>query len=216
VAISNLHAQAILDTNGSMDYMRINGLGVKASKGDYNFDGLLSFPTYVVNPTADVEGHHIPSAFSFDGTITDQSNNSSLNGNVIVALKNATTINLSGNGEPMLAVTIAGNLRMPSRPVLNVTLGFENMAANSDEYSLSYSYESVVINGTAELDREGENGLIDFTSTNGLHVHIILANGEIDTAQSNVTKDGHVIGHFEERSGIMVIKYADGSFESLP
>jgi hypothetical protein len=216
VAISNLHAQVILDANGSMDYMKINGLGVQASKGDYNFDGLLSFPTYVVNPTADVKGHYIPSAFSFDGTITDQSNNSSLNGNVSVVLKNATTTNLSGNSESMFAVTMAGHLRMPNRPVLNVTLGFENMAANSDEYSLSYSYDSAVVNGIAELDSEGENGLIDFTSTNGLHVHIILVNGEIDTAQSNVTKDGHIIGHFEERNGITVIKYADGSFESLP
>ena len=215
IRISNLEAQAFLEENGDLSYLKLNTLGLQAVKGDYNFNGLLQLSSYVRNHTVDIEGHYIPSALSFDGTIADQSNESSLNGNISMVLKNAADINFSSEEEPLFSINTTGRLKMPDHPVLNVMLGVENVDANRNDYNLSYSYDSVVVNGTAKLDSDEENGTVDFTSTNGLHIHIVLVNGEIDTARSSVTKDGNAIGHFEKRNDLTIIKYIDGTFESL-
>ncbi len=214
IAITQLSGR-LHTTEGEMDYQEPERLHLVASKGDFGFDGDLMLSNYVTNATADVEGHHIPGRMQFAGTLIDRNNGSSLLGTVDLQLRNAAAIDFSAsNSHPDFSVSVGGRLVLPTSSHLDLSIG---VSKSGDEHNatLNYTHGATVVNGTARLQENGKEGTIDFTSGNGLNIHIVLANDDIDTQNSSIKKDGEVIGRFEQRNGVTVIKYLDETFESL-
>ena len=61
------------------------------------------------------------------------------------------------------------------------------------------------------------NGDVTVTTHTGIRADMKIENGDLVTdGTGTVTKDAKVLGALEEREGVPVIKYIDGSFESLP
>ena len=62
-----------------------------------------------------------------------------------------------------------------------------------------------------------ENGDIVIEAATTIRAEIAIVDKEIDYENSSVTKGGLVLGTVEESvAGVPVIKYIDGTFESLP
>ena len=214
IALQDVVANAQFAANGEHDYTELASLKLHEVRGPYTFDGTLSLPHYVVNPTASIEGHHIPDTLSFNGTVSDNNTSSSLEGSLQIHWSNAANMNLSSDDKPKGKIQMSGTLHMSQRPDIALMLGVDNSGTGID-YNLTYANDNISVEGMAQLDQNGENGTIDFGSGEGVHIHMKLLNGDIDTTESNVTKDGTLIGRFVERENGTFIKYVDNTFESL-
>jgi len=153
----------------------------------------------------------LPSDITFIGAISRTG--ASMEGTLNAKWLNVATMDLESSDEPLVKVAFNGKLQMPSRPEMLTTLIFENDASHNT-IGASYTYGSTVINMSALFDSEMDNGDVEITTHTGLKADIKVQGNT--TISGTVTKDGSLVGTFEERSDVPVIKYVDGSFESLP
>ncbi len=161
----------------------------------------------------------VPKKVKFVGSIKNTTTSGEINGELNVAWKNAVTMDLTKGSEDVAEIdaTLKGKIKMPNRPEMILNLGFKSLET-SNQYNLSYQYDTTVMNGTATFsDKDDKNGTIEFTGTSGIKLLVKMENGEtLYGADSPVTRNGRKIGELQEREAVPVIKYVDGSFESLP
>jgi hypothetical protein len=157
----------------------------------------------------------LPNDITFAGAISRTG--ASMEGTLNAKWLNADTMDLdSEDATPLVNITFNGKLQMPERPEMLATLTFENTATHNT-IGASYTYGSTVINMSALFDTDMENGDIEVTTHTGLRADLKITNGALVTdGTGTVTKDGALVGTLEERANVPVIKYIDGSFESLP
>ena len=180
------------------------------------------FERYSINTYSNTEGELynsgvLPKKVKFVGVIKNTTTNGEVDAELNVELKNAEDMNLSDGAdyEAKLKVTLKGKIKMPERPEMIINLGYENNS-DSNDYSLSYQYNTTVLNARGTLV-DDENGTIEFTGTSGIKLLVKMENGDpLYGAQSPVSRNGRKIGELQDRDGAPVIKYSDGSFESLP
>ena len=217
MGISNFSISTGYDYNETedkttMNFVKLNSLTLNGTVSEYSMSGTVTVPTYVVN------SEMIPKVVTFTGNITNTTTAASLTGTLSVDWLNAETMDLTeeSNDEPSVDVSFNGRLQMPTHPVMVLNLGYTNPSQDNN-LTFSYSYDATVINGTANFDEEMQNGTIVLTNHIGLEATIKQENGEIVYgAQSSVKKGGKVIGKLQQREDVPVIKYIDGTFESLP
>lgn len=200
---------------------RLNLLSITGITRGYSLDGNITTSDYVTNTTLENNNHIIPSKLLFTGGIKNTITNGDIKGSIAVELKNATDINLSKHSEdkPLFKVDISGAIGMPSRPVMNSEIHYDINNTSTTAYNnlqLSYSYDSTAINGVATFDKEGDNGVVALANQDGISVDFNVANGDVVYSTSSVKRNSKVIGELQERNGVPVVKYVDGSFESLP
>ena len=152
----------------------------------------------------------LPSDLSFEGAISRTG--ALLKGTINAKWLNANHIDMEADdATPLVDVKFDGTLEMPERPKMLTTLQFINSGGN--ELFASYSYDTTVINLSALLNAEMQPVEASITTHNGLDLEIVV--NDDDSVDGNLTKDGKLVGTVEERNGAPVIKYIDGTFESL-
>jgi len=233
MGISNFSISTGYDYNDTTDkttlnFVKFNSLTLNGTVSGYSMSGTVAVPTYVENNSLENENFFddeeesfnnskmIPKVVTFTGNITNTDTTASLTGTLSVDWLNAATMNLTdaSNDEPSVDVSFNGTLQMPARPEMVVNLGYTN---SNNHFTFSYSYDATVINGIADFDEEMQNGTIVLTNHLGLEATIKQLNGEtVYGPQSSVKKGGKVIGELQRREDVPVIKYIDGTFESLP
>ena len=158
----------------------------------------------------------LPSNVTFAGSIVD--GDASLEGTLNAKWLNVKTIDLdSDDNEALVDVSLNGKLKMPEQPEKLTTLTFKNEGTDTNitanHLTASYTYDSTVINATADFDGDMHNGTVVITNQIGTKVELKAV---MDAPmEGNVTKDGALIGTIEERGGVTVVKYIDGTFESI-
>ncbi len=160
----------------------------------------------------------LPKKVTFTGSIKNTQTNGEINATLNVDWLNAATMDLSeGSDEtPLVDVSLAGTIKMPSRPLMLLNIGYTN-PNDRNNITFGYAYDATTLNGTGAFDKEMENGLITLTTHNGIQSLIKISDGEVVYgAQSPVTRNGRAVGELQEREGVPVISYTDGTFESLP
>jgi len=172
---------------------------------------------------------NIPKKVAFEGSLKNTKTDGELSGTVNIELLNAQTLDLttdiSETNEPALKVDLSGKLLMPQRPETLLNLSYEtkvNDDAHRHSVTGSYSYDTTLITVAGSVDKTGKNANLAFTNGSGITADFILANdafvnGNVaNTTGSLVKKDGKVVATIEERNDdVIVIKYLDGSFESI-
>ena len=155
----------------------------------------------------------LPSDVTFAGAVSREG--ASINGTINAKWMNAATFNPDSDEVymPQVKVSVGGRLQMPERPEMAIALSFENNATNN-MFKASYSYDATLINMSAVSDTEMNNVDVEITTPIGLRADITVEKDAPVTG--TLTKDGGLVGTFEEREGVPVIKYIDGTFESLP
>ncbi len=180
--------------------------------------------------TEDMIGNsgHVPAKLAFIGSITNTQTNGELNGTVNVELLNAASLDLTADfndtNAPELKVDVNGRLAMPQRPETLLNLSYETKAnddAHRHSLTGSYSYSTTLITLTGSMDKAEDNAQLTFTDGSGVTADFILANKALLNGNANaatgslVKKDGKVVATIEERNDAIIIKYLDGSFESI-
>ncbi|MFT7879694.1 MAG: hypothetical protein ABXS91_04785 [Sulfurimonas sp.] len=155
----------------------------------------------------------LPSDVTFTGAISREG--AAIDGTIHAEWINAETFNPDVDEVymPLVKVSVGGTLQMPERPEMAIALSFENNATNN-MLTASYSYDATLINMSAVSDTEMNNVDVEITTPMGLRADITVEKDAPVTG--TLTKDGGLVGTFEEREGMPIIKYIDGTFESLP
>jgi len=227
LAISDLRVSAFyenkLDEEGA--YYQFHSIGFNGRCYNYEAMGLFKITDYVQNETL-LNGENenwLPSAYSFEGSIKNTAQHSEISGLISAVLKNASTV--TKEGEKEYDVKVNGLMDVPERPKINVALTYNNAVDTEETYhhfTVDYNYGTMSINVQGVMDKEEENGNVTITSGDGVKFYIVIVGGDVvegdpDTGTGSiVTYNGKLIGTLEYRSSIVVVKYIDGSFESLP
>ncbi len=159
----------------------------------------------------------LPKKVLFEGTIVNTKTKSQLSGKLSVDWLNAATFDFNAeNPFPHVDVTYAGMLKRAGYKDMTLMLGYKN-ETERNLFSFSYAYDATSINGTGDFDKEMKNGLVRLNSHNGIEAKIAVKDGDVVYgSKSSVTKDNRKIGELQDRKDVPVIKYEDGTFESLP
>jgi hypothetical protein len=158
----------------------------------------------------------VPSHIVLEGNITNTTSHAQLDGLLDVVWKNAATM-LKGD-DPQIVAGFRGMIKRPDYKDMIMMIGYDNFSkAPKHQYTFSYAYDTTRLNATGLFDRDMENGSIVLTSHNGLKAIVKVVAGDIVYgAESSISRDGRKIGQLELRNKVPVIKYTDGTFESLP
>ena len=174
---------------------------------------------------------YLPSEVTFKGMVNDNQSNT-LETTLNVEWKNAADMNISDdNATPSIAATLDGTLTMPSSPVMNVVINYNNVPKQHINATYAYGTTAITIDAITDAtfnstfdddidtasDKVLKNGTIKVSSASGITANVKIANGTIDDTNSTLEDiNGTIIGRFEKRSNVPVVKYIDGTFESIP
>ncbi len=159
----------------------------------------------------------LPKKLSFTGSIKNTKTSGEISGEVKVDWLNAKSINMiKGSKEkPEVEASINGKIKMPSRPEMTLTLGYKNPSQHNN-FTFSYAYDATTISGIGAFDKDMQDGKVTLTTHEGVKFIIKVEKGDITYGDdSPVTRNGRRVGTLEERESVPVIKYTDGTFESL-
>ncbi len=212
-----------------MKFVALDSVTIQGSTVSYDLQGVLKLTDYVTNDSIKDKGFGsdfdtiynggvLPKKLNFVGRVVNKTTEAEINATIDVNWLNAQSMNLldDSSDTPSIEASIIGTLKMPQRPLMLLSLGYKNPDQEHD-LTFSYSYDKTVINGIGSLDEAGENGKVVLSSPNGIKATIFYTDGEVVYgSESSVERNGVVIGYLEERESLPVIKYTDGSFESLP
>ena len=222
LSISTFYQNEIDDSDA---YFKFNSITLNGQCSNYIAMGTLRTTDYVQNTVllAGENENWLPSKLSFEGSLTNTATRGKISGLVNVELKNATTITQDADSE--VDVNVDGTLAVPERPEMDLALTYNNSVTTEATYhhfTANYSYDAFTINTIGVMDKEGDNGEITITASNGIAFKIIVSGGDLvegnaDSKEGSiVTYNGALIGTLEYREEVVVVKYLDGSFESLP
>jgi hypothetical protein len=153
----------------------------------------------------------LPNKATFTGSIVSASD--SLTGVLSLEWLNATTIDLDDeNQEAEVKATLNGKLQMKDRPELSINLKLDTKA---NDLSADYSYDTTVVNLTAKETIEDGKTVRTYHVTNEIGNVLDIVEQEDGTVSGSLTKDGKELGSVENREDAPIIKYIDGSFETL-
>ena len=178
---------------------------------------------------------YIPKVLRFEGKVKNNKTSGELSGKVNVDLTgiagldvediiNKDKINMNALENASFKVSINGELIMPKRPKTLVNMGYEMKASNSKRHNIvaSYAHDSTLLSLDASVDDKIENGHLVFTNGSGIKVSFLLHDGVLIDGNSHnasgsiMTKNGKVVATIEKRKGnVFIIKYLDGSFETI-
>ena len=160
----------------------------------------------------------IPNDITFLGTLKDK--DSFLSGKLTMklldnALEGLDIDNIENPQTVALQINFEGKLQMPEKPEMLLTLEIKN-SNKSTTLNASYTSGDIALTLSSSMNIETQSVTLKVTTSKGLVADIKVVEGELDTQNSSLTQKGKTIGTFEYRSDVPVIKYTDGSFESLP
>ncbi len=222
--ISDLSVRTIYtyDTeNNTIDLtdVKLNTVTLTGICSDYTITGKLTLSNYI----SIEDSNSIPTRLIFNGSLSNINTNIKIEGKIEITLS---FIPILFNGiQPIINVTVDAVLTMPESPKIDLRLTYTNNELNEEtyhNYTIDYKYDDTYISIEGSLDKIGENGHITISDNNGIEVLIIIENGDIvegdDESETGsiITHNGVLIGTIEYRDALLVIVYADGSFESLP
>jgi len=152
----------------------------------------------------------LPNKANFTGSIT--STTDSLNGVLSLEWLDAKTNNPDDEKDPEVKATLNGKLQMKDRPELTINLNLDTQAR---EFSADYTYDKTVINLTATETIKDDKSTVTYHTTNQLGDVLDIVEKDDAAISGSLTKDGKELGSVEEREDAPIIKYIDGSFETL-
>jgi hypothetical protein len=212
--------------NGAYD--KLEELVFNGLVGDYNFDGRIDVATYMQNHKVIENGGYLPKEIAYNGYILNTVNNTKIDAKIISEWKDllvndqATIDNHAYN--PLLKVSINGNIKVVNQPESIINAYYENFTDQHRDISISFQNGDTILNSSGSFTTpKGDNGTFRISNHIGIYAQFILVDNRvvegkydgISASGSLVKKDGVIIGMIEYRNGILIVNYTDGSFESI-
>ena len=182
-----------------------------------DIDGTLTMPSYVQNSTiSDKEENnngYLPSKLMFNGAIKDTKTENEFIGILNANWRDAKDFDLSkDNSKPDVTISFDGILKRKNSPQIKLSLGAD---IKKNEFTLSYENGKHKIDTVSNINEQGD-GTIKITTPDGFEAIVKFVDGEIDYEHSSDIKvNGRKVGELVDRNGVPVIRYTDGTIESI-
>lgn len=219
LGISDLNVTKINDDNGA-HHLELNTISLNGQCKNYKTEGVFNLQNYVEN---DNQLGWFPKNINFSGSLKNNATQGEISASVDVSLENIKTI--TEYDDKAVNISVNGTLQMPERPKLTIALSYKNSIDELDKYhnyGAKYSYDDTHINIDSIMDKENKNGEITINSKVGITFKVIILDGKLvegdgdNETGSIVTYNGELIGTLEYRNKVVIVKYSDGTFESIP
>ncbi len=222
LAVKDLNVSAYYTNNINEEgsYYKYNSITLDGKCGNYETTGTLKALNYINNTN---QSKWLPEEVTFDGSLKNSATSGEISGLVDIVFKNAKTVTRDEDME--VSINVNGTLAVPERPKMDIALNYSNSVDKPDtynNYTADYSYDKTAINIQSIMDKNNKNGNITIKSNNGITFKIIILDGDLVEGDAKrkdgsiVTYKGELIGTLEYRNKVIVVKYLDGSFESIP
>lgn len=205
-----------------LNFIKVKGTGVHLKIPGYTYDGNMTIPetSYVQNSTLKDNNGYLPSRLLWSGILRDTSTNASLNGTIQLDWidANSSDVSVVRPETASLKLILNGLLKRPHYQDTNMVMHIEQAAGGTQRHIVaSYKNNNLDMSLEGTFDASMHNGNVIISSSNGVTVYIAVANGEIvyNSQASYVEKDGERIGTIEKQNNVPVVRYIDGTFESL-
>jgi hypothetical protein len=191
----------------------------------YLVDARIDIAKYSKNGRVVENGGYLPNQIAFNGSIYNTQNATDLEAQIVAEWKDLLSVDQATIDkyayEALVDLSINGTIKVAQQAKKIVNMRFENYSNGSRDIDISYTGDGMVANVSSNFTSlKGDNGTITVSNHLGIRGDFILQNGLIVEGDvyengSIITKDGSLIGVVEYREGILIVKYTDGSFESL-
>jgi len=207
------------------EYAKLEEVVFNGTIKHYQVDARIDIPSYAINSNIIENGGYMPEQIVFNGYILNTQNQTKMNAQIVANWKDVklvTQATLDDEGyDPLLKLNINGTIKVANQAENIVNFEFENFTDGSQKAKIYYTGDGMVANATLSFtSQEQDNGTVIVTNNLGIKGSFTLHNGlvvvgDINGNGSIVTKDGTLIGVVDYREGVLIVKYTDGSFESL-
>ena len=99
---------------------------------------------------------------------------------------------------------------------MKVNLNYSNVGVKQN-IAVTYVNGDTSITAQTYIPSKDSNITVNLSSSAGIQAKIVAdSHGHVDYSASTLTnKSGKTVGSFVDRAGVTVVKYPDGTFESL-
>jgi len=223
IKIPKMVTQSSTLANGSYD--KLEELVFNGVVGDYSFDGRIDVANYLHNDKVLENSGYLPQQIAYSGYIVNNLNGTKIDATIIsdwkdLLVNDQITID-KHSYNPLLKVTINGNIKVAEQEESIINAKYENFDDGHRDISISFNSGDTIVNSSGSFTTpRGDNGTFRISNHIGIYAQFILKDnriveGTINGDGSIVKKDGDIIGMVEYRGDILIVNYTDGSFESI-
>ncbi len=183
---------------------------------DYKLKGMFRFSNFQKNDSFEKNGGYLPEISKFSGTFETIKTGSFFKGDLEIRLKNIEDVDFEIKERPFVETKLAGELLIPDHEKILVTLYSDELQRDKFYNELSYTFGTKTIFISGNMERE--NKVLDWDllirNQNSVVMHVI--GDEVGKFEGDVKRNGKVVGTFETLNSLPIVRYKDGTFESVP
>ncbi len=186
----------------------------EADLKDYKIKGIFTFSDFKKS-SLDKNGGYLPEISKFEGTLNALETNSSFKGDLEIRLKDIENVS-SKEKRPLSEIKLAGELFIPDHEKILVTLYSDELQKDKfyNEVSYTFGNKTIFLSGDTERKDKVLNWDLAIRNQNGVVMHVI--GNERGDFEGDVKRNGKLVGTFETLNSIPIVRYKDGTFESIP
>ncbi len=181
----------------------------------YEINGMFKFSDYQKNRFYKKNGSIAPSSIKFSGTIKGKTTQSEFKGDLMMKIKNFVKSDLTKKNPLLYEYKIAGELNLPQHDPILLTGYFDEIEKNRYYNEISYTFGAKTIFTSGELLKD-EYFKWDLTIRNQEAITMHVVGNEKGEFKGDVEVDNEKVGKFEKLNGIPIVRFKDGTFESIP
>ncbi len=210
--------ESVNDSVVDMESADAEFIVVDISIKDYSLKGMFRFSDFKQNSTFTKNGGRLPTVVSFSGSTDTAETNSSFKGDIQIKSKNFENVDFSTDERDLYEIRLSGELQIPNRDKILVTVYSDQLQRYKfyNEVSYTHGTKTTFAAGDIIKDKESESYKWDITIRNQQNIAMHAIGDESGEFSGDVKKENSVIGTLEKLNDIPIVRFNDGTFESIP
>jgi len=183
---------------------------------DYRLKGMFNFFNFRRSLQEKKNGGYFPEITKFSGELKAFKTGSSFKGDLQLRLKNIKEMDLENSKRSLFETKLSGELYLKDRDKILITLYSDELERDKFYNEISYTFQNKTIFISGDMERENKILNWDLTIRNQNGVSMKVIGNEAGRFEGEVERNGKSIGTFETLNDLPIVRYKDGTFESIP
>ena len=154
----------------------------------------------------------------FSGSSKTQETNSSFSGDIQIKAKNFEDVDFSTEQKTLYEIRFSGELQIPNRDKILATIYSDQIQRYKYYNEVSYTHGSKTTFAAGDItkDKQSESYSWDITIRNQQNIAMHAIGDEGGAFSGDVRRENNVIGTLEKLNDLPIVRFKDGTFESIP
>ncbi|NPA81266.1 MAG: hypothetical protein GXO31_01525 [Epsilonproteobacteria bacterium] len=200
----------------SIKSVRPQFIVLELSISQYLLKGTFRFYDYKTNNTFKRNGHELPSLTKFTGRFQTQKTDTKFNGDLQLKIKNFDQIDFDKDEKLLYEAKMAGEFYLPQRDKILLTIYSDEISNNKYYTEVTYTSNNKSLFASGDITKNQDYFSWDITIRNEKAISMHVIGDEKGDFRGEVTKNNEIIGKFEKLNDLPIVRFKDGTFESIP